>query len=156
MRGIEASALNAPIDELFTAARKLGGHIRTISIGDGGNEIGMGNIYELVSKYVPGGAKIGSRIETDHLITAGVSNWGGYALACALYLLQKHPTLFSCKIPDTRMLPSVEVESEQLDVMLANGAVDGPTCAAERKIDSLDFDYHEKLLKRMVAMCTME
>ena len=153
MRGIEASQFNAPIDELFSMAS---GQVRKISIGDGGNEIGMGNLYELVSKHVPGGAKIGCRVQTDHLITAGVSNWGGYALACALYLMQKHPTLSCTKSPDAKMLPDVKVESEQLDVMLENGGVDGPTCAAERKVDSLDFEYHETLIKKMVSICTMK
>lgn len=153
MRGVEASALNAPIDAIFTLARKDGSQVRTISIGDGGNEIGMGNLYELVSKHVPGGSKIGCRVTTDHLITAGVSNWGGYALACALYLIQSHPTLSCTPNADMRMIPDVGVESAQLDVMLANDAVDGPTCAAERKIDSLDFEYHEKMLKMMIALC---
>ena len=54
----------------------------TIGIGDGGNEIGMGKIpHETIVKNIPNGDLIHCRVPTDHLIVAGVSNWGAYALA---------------------------------------------------------------------------
>lgn len=151
MRGIEASAFNAPIDVLFSVAKQQAIGATTISIGDGGNEIGMGNIYEFVKRHVPRGETIGCRVTTDHLLTAGVSNWGGYALACALYILA---TESDPKNANKRMLPDATVESEILDVMLAHGAVDGPTCTAARKVDSFDWDYHAALLEKMIALCT--
>ncbi len=39
MRGTDISAYAAPLDRLFSA-----GPWRTIAIGDGGNEIGMGGV----------------------------------------------------------------------------------------------------------------
>ena len=65
--------------------------IGTIGIGDGGNEIGMGKVLDSVKEHIPYGEKIACRIGADQLITAGVSNWGGYALATSLYILQYCP-----------------------------------------------------------------
>lgn len=148
MRGIDATEFNAPIDVLFTVGRESGS-VKTISVGDGGNEIGMGNLYDLVVKHVPRGEIICCRVECDHLITAGVSNWGGYALACATYIYRK----MSNESAENKMLPTVEYESELLDVLLKNGALDGPTMSATRKVDSLDFDYHANLIGEMRAQC---
>ena len=158
MRGTEASAFNSPIDALFALAKAEYPKIRSVSVGDGGNEIGLGNIYPLISKYVPKGELIGTRVQCDFLITAGVSNWGGYAIAAALYLQgvafnksaeqDKH-------IPQdklAKLLPSVEVEKEIMDVMLANGAVDGPTCEATRKVDSFDMEFHDKVISSILEI----
>lgn len=65
--------------------------IGTIGIGDGGNEIGMGKVRDQVTKHIPYGKEIACRVTADQLITAGVSNWGGYALATALYMLYNCP-----------------------------------------------------------------
>lgn len=148
MRAIEASAFNSPIDVLWEVALQ-NGQAKTVSIGDGGNEIGMGNLHDLVAKYVPRGDIIGTVVKCDHLISTGVSNWGGYAIACALYLFSREKKGSA----DLKMLPQVSVESKLLDIMLANGAVDGPTCEATRKVDSFDFSEHEKVIESMIALC---
>lgn len=145
MRGIDATEFNSPIDFLFNVNRDK---TTTISIGDGGNEIGMGNLSDLVAKHVPRGEIICSCVKCDFLITAGVSNWGGYALACATYAYLKS----TGKSADKRILPDVEYESDLLDDMLKNGALDGPTMTESRKVDSLDFDYHANLIREMVSI----
>ena len=66
--------------------------ISTTSIGDGGNELGMGKVKEQVEKHVKHGKEIACVVSCDYLITAGVSNWGGYALAVGLHVL------FTCPI----------------------------------------------------------
>ena len=75
---------------LLISAKK-DGRIATSSIGDGGNELGMGKVMENVVKFVKNGECIACNVSSDYLITAGVSNWGGYALAVALYLLSTCP-----------------------------------------------------------------
>lgn len=152
MRGVEASEFNSPIDVLFTVARQEKPQVRLISIGDGGNEIGMGNIYDLIAKHVPRGELIGTRVLCDSLLTAGVSNWGGYALACAVYLHHRLQSNAS-KEEAQKLLPSPAVESEVLDIMLANDAVDGPTCQSARKVDSFAFEEHEKIINDMRTVC---
>ena len=65
--------------------------IVTIGIGDGGNEIGMGKVFERVAANVQYGSEIACTIASDYLISAGVSNWGGYALAKAIFMCVSCP-----------------------------------------------------------------
>jgi hypothetical protein len=59
----------------------------TIGIGDGGNEIGMSKLPEdIVRDDIPNGSLIAATTPADHLIVAGVSNWGGWGLLLAVAL----------------------------------------------------------------------
>ena len=51
----------------------------------------MGKMQDHVIKYIPYGEEIACCVAADQLITAGISNWGGYALATALYILRNCP-----------------------------------------------------------------
>lgn len=70
---------------------KKSGKIATIGIGDGGNEIGMGKVHQMVVDGINNGQHIATTVATDHLITSGVSNWGGSALVAALAILSQCP-----------------------------------------------------------------
>ncbi len=84
MSGMEIT--REAFDRLVIEAREYG--IPTIAVGDGGNEAGMGNVRDLIELYIPLGEKIASVVEVDHLITAGVSNWGGaYGLVAQASIL---------------------------------------------------------------------
>ncbi len=73
MRGVDVSPWTAPLDDLFTASAWT-----KIGVGDGGNEIGMGKLPDgLIARTVPNGEKIACVTGCDHLVVAGVSNWGG-------------------------------------------------------------------------------
>lgn len=78
------------IDELFEMAQQ-NPHITTIGIGDSGNELGMGRVYGSVVKKISLGETIACSVSVDYLIVAGVSNWGGYAVACGLYVAANSP-----------------------------------------------------------------
>lgn len=115
----------------------------TIGIGDGGNEIGMGKIpHETIVKNIPNGDLIHCRVPTDHLIVAGVSNWGAYALAAGIYVLRgvkPPPDLFD---PDR--------EREILEVMVREGPlVDGVTGQQTATVDGLTWDEYAKPLVRI-------
>ncbi|VTR97187.1 Putative uncharacterized protein OS=Moorea producens 3L GN=LYNGBM3L_08880 PE=4 SV=1: DUF4392 [Gemmata massiliana] len=117
--------------------------IHTIGIGDGGNEIGMGKIpHETIVKNIPNGDQIHCRVPTDHLIVAGVSNWGAYALAAGIFAIRgvKPPTdLFD---PDR--------EREILEVMVREGPlVDGVTGQQTATVDGLSWDEYVKPLVRI-------
>lgn len=117
--------------------------IRTIGIGDGGNEIGMGKIpHETVVKNIPNGDLIHCRVPTDHLIVAGVSNWGAYALAAGVFVLRgvkPPPDLFD---PDR--------EREILEVMVREGPlVDGVTGQQTATVDGLTWEEYVKPLIRI-------
>lgn len=106
---------------LADQARAAG--ILTVGVGDGGNEIGCGNILEAVQRVQPYGrvcrCPCGGGVATvtrcDHLIFASVSNWGGYALAAALGGLLDKPDI----------LHDAETELRMLHASLAGGAMDG-------------------------------
>src|SRR6516165_503803 len=84
MRGLDISSYTVALDELFTA-----GPWETIAISDGGNEIGMGALpRELIARHIDHGATIACVTPAQHLIVAGVSNWGAYALFAALAVLR--------------------------------------------------------------------
>lgn len=51
----------------------------------------MGKVRQRVIERIENGPQIASNVTTDHLITAGVSNWGGSALAAALFVLSQCP-----------------------------------------------------------------
>ncbi|XP_061097240.1 D-glutamate cyclase, mitochondrial [Conger conger] len=90
MRGVNIKHLLDPIDDLFTTASTIAG-ITTTGIGDGGNELGMGKVKEAVRTHMPNGGLVACDVAADFAITAGVSNWGGYAVAYSLYLLNICP-----------------------------------------------------------------
>eukprot|EP00039_Didymoeca_costata_P007275 m.97990 g.97990 ORF g.97990 m.97990 type:complete len:203 (+) comp13621_c0_seq3:352-960(+) len=75
-----------PIDDLFDLAEVLG--VTTSAIGDGGNELGMGKMFSSISAMGKTQQKIACVTKATNMIAAGVSNWGGYALCAALYLLE--------------------------------------------------------------------
>ena len=77
MRDLDISDQTAKVDLMFDM------HSKTIGIGDGGNEIGLGNVRDGVEKSetlvsYPAVSKV------TELIIASVSNWGGYGLLAAL------------------------------------------------------------------------
>lgn len=78
-RGESINAVTPPLDELFLLAKERG--IYTIGVGDGGNEIGMGNVQEAISQHL---ALLPCAVCVDDLVIATVSNWGAYGLAAAL------------------------------------------------------------------------
>lgn len=85
--GWDMSADTAPLHLLF---EDEGWQRRwtTIGIGDGGNEIGMGVLpADIVAADIPNGALVAAVTAADHLIVAGVSNWGGYGLLAAMAMV---------------------------------------------------------------------
>ncbi|MDR3265195.1 MAG: DUF4392 domain-containing protein, partial [Synergistaceae bacterium] len=83
MRGVDISDVVAPLDDLAEIAGGRG--VPVLSIGDGGNEAGMGALYDslleaLPSRYAGCISKVPSRV----CLPVDVSNWGGYALAALL------------------------------------------------------------------------
>lgn len=76
-----------PIDKWFQLALKSDKTVVTC-VGDGGNEVGMAKVLDQVVRHIPHGDKIASVVSCDYLISAGVSNWGAYALATSLFALR--------------------------------------------------------------------
>jgi hypothetical protein len=129
MRGVSVAAWNPPIDELFVCSgtRKP----VTVGIGDGGNEIGMGSARVKIAKLDALRARIATVIRVDHLVVAGVSNWGGYGVAAALG-----------RLTGQDLLHTPELERRLIAACVAAGACDGVTRRREPTVDSLGADTH--------------
>ena len=120
MRGLDVSDETAQVDFLFD------GTVPSVGVGDGGNEIGMGNVAEAVAacrKLVPDPCVT----RVSHLVIASVSNWGAYGLVAALALLVGRD-----------LLPTVDEERGLVERTAALGAVDGTTGEADGKVDGFD------------------
>lgn len=134
MRGTCLDNQTAPLHRLFELAGRTK-TLKTIGIGDGGNEIGMGSIpwQELQQRLTnPGVAHIPCRIATNWTIVAGVSNWGAMALAAATLQLRDQ---------QSNLQPwTANHQRESLKQLVTEGpAVDGITRLAEATVDGLPF-----------------
>jgi hypothetical protein len=138
MRGEDIGSYTAPLDDLFSA-----GPWETIAVGDGGNEIGMGAISRsLIARHIAHGETIASVTAARHLIVAGVSNWGAYALLGALATLREdwRRTLLNCL--DENLHRGV------LEAMIEHGpAVDGVSRLPTPTVDNLDIATHHRILR---------
>ncbi|GKY93536.1 hypothetical protein MPSEU_000321000 [Mayamaea pseudoterrestris] len=85
MKGIDMKELTAPIHNIVLNRSK---DTTFIAIGDGGNELGMGKVIDMVHRHIPNGEKVGCVVQADLLIAASVSNWGGHALAAGAALVR--------------------------------------------------------------------
>ena len=142
-RGGDVGAYTVAMDDLFAA-----GPWSTLAIGDGGNEIGMGALpRDLITAYVANGETIASVTPADHLVVAGVSNWGAWGLLAALALLR----------PDWRASLSSALDPAHDEAILratvANGpAVDGLSRAQALTVDNLGMDIHHAKLRAIAAV----
>ena len=131
MRGVDISENTAKLDYLFQAVD------RTVAIGDGGNEIGMGSVYEHipeVSTLVPDPAVT----PAEHLIIASVSNWGGYGLvACLSGLTAKD------------LLPTAEEEFKWVKKWIDAGGVDGISGEKVYTVDNMEAEHTAEILARL-------
>lgn len=106
MRGEDISEHCAIFDPYLDQA-----NCPTIAVGDGGNEIGMGNITEAIATL-----DINAAATTcDELLVADVSNWGAYGLIALLAYWAQSDLL--------AQISPVEI----LDYLSACGSVDGVT-----------------------------
>lgn len=140
MRGVDVSPWTARLDVLFE-----GGDWTRLAVGDGGNEIGMGKLPAgLVARHVPNGAEIACVTSCDHLVVAGVSNWGAYGLMAALAVVR----------PDWQPVIAKFLTAERdLAVTQATvdeaGAVDGVTALREATVDGFGPEIHGPLVDKL-------
>ncbi len=101
--GLDVTRLQAKEDVLFDILKRKG--VFNLSIGDLGNEVGMGalkSVEEVVPYLKKGGCRCGcdggikANTSADNVITATISDWGAYAFISALaYVCRDKSLLFS-------------------------------------------------------------
>ncbi|MEE2885374.1 MAG: DUF4392 domain-containing protein [Chloroflexota bacterium] len=136
MRGMDITRFTAHIDYIFQ------NHETTIGIGDGGNEIGMGALAELIPK-VPSLVELPSVTKTSELILSSVSNWGGYGLITAL-----------SKLINRNLLLSTDEEQSLIKESVKAGAVDGVLGESINSVDALDLEQNATALVKLHSLMT--
>ena len=131
MRNLSITEYTAQIDRLFDL------HNTTIGIGDGGNEIGMGNVYKAVEKSTqlvenPAITKV------NELVISSVSNWGGYGLLAQL-----------SQAKGINLLPNIDDEKEMIEGMVNLGAVDGVTGKSVYQVDGFELNQNAIILDNL-------
>ena len=135
------------LDELVPSADRLlapasARNYATIAVGDGGNELGMGHLRDSLMDRINLGELIFCDTEADHVIPAGISNWGAYALAASLAVLSgKH------------VLITPEDELAILEAQVAVGAVDGCTRKNEVSVDGVPIGDYLQTVADIFAGC---
>ena len=139
MTARDISEVTAPLDEVALQALDRG--LTVVAIGDGGNEIGMGNVADRVRRDIPHGETIASVVGCDHLIVAGVSNWGAYGLVGALSLLT-----------GKSLLPTILQAEQDILAIVSAGAADGQTFRNEPTVDNLPLAANLAVLDEIRAV----
>jgi hypothetical protein len=81
-------------------------------------------------------------VKTDHLISCGISNWGGYALLAGVALAMGRLEILKKVTP--------EQEGMVLDYLVRHGpAIDGITCKQDRSVDGIEFDDYIRVIERI-------
>ena len=120
MRDVDISNYTAKIDTLFDLFPT------SIGIGDGGNEIGLGNVAQWVTKSEKL-VQFPARTKVTKLILSSVSNWGAYGLVAALSLKAGF-----------NLLPNTTEEAQLIKQMVNSGAVDGISGEAAYRVDGFE------------------
>jgi hypothetical protein len=133
MRGVDVSGYHAKIDYLFRA------HEASVGIGDGGNEIGMGNLAAAIPMVMPFVGRPCATM-TTRLVISSVSNWGAWGIIAAMSRLRGES-----------LLPSVREAHDLVTQAVALGAVDGTTGRRTESVDGFSLEENDRVLAEMHA-----
>ena len=135
MRGEAIDTYAGDLHRLFEEVLETHPFVRTIGIGDGANEIGMGAVpWGDLERRLSGeqSGRVPCRVPCHWNIVAGTSNWGACALAAAVMHLRGQAALL-------RPFTAAQ-QLRVLEEMVANGpAVDGVTGRRKPTVDGLPF-----------------
>ncbi len=144
--GVSRADFRCNVDHLFkqvTAQGKL-----TISIADGGNEIGFGKIYDALCERIPEykyadvtpcGGGVYSVVPTDVLVVATSSNIGAYGVVAALALLRQDLSI--CHTPEE------ETAMEYIGIGL--GLTDGGSGKRIAAVDGVPVEDNAAIVRLM-------
>ena len=114
------------IGEVVTEANRRG--IFSVGIGDHGNELGFGTIYDAVARTMPKGKILATVVKTDIVVPAMMSNWGCYGIeACLAFLLRK-----------PELIHTPEAEKRIVQACLDAGGLEAMYCTTDFFVDGLD------------------
>ena len=126
--GKSIADFNAKIDYLFE------GFPVSVGIGDGGNEIGMGALADIIPLY-KNLSNPPTVTKTSKLIISSVSNWGAYGLVTSM-----------SEIVGRRLLLSTDDEIDLIKKIVDLGAIDGTTNINVNKVDGFDLCENSRII----------
>lgn len=118
------------LDELFKMA-----NTPTYAIGDGGNEIGMGNFSDFLEKKLNVNPTC---IKSDFPIVASVSNWGAYGFIAYLQIYSK-----------LNLLPDFKEVEEFLKHIVKLGANEGFSGKNILSVDGKGYKIDKEILQKL-------
>ena len=130
MRGDSITGQTACIDTLFELAAEK--KIPTIGVGDGGNEIGMGNVGQVILEKLELNPCV---VTVDDLIIATTSNWGAYALAA-----------YMAKLSGKQVFITYEEIEEYMAQIVALGCVDGVMKQKRMGTDGFSMEVEKEII----------
>ena len=136
--GVDVSFLHGKLDYLMKEAKSR--KILTVGMGDGGNELGMGGIRDIIEKYTSTGAKcqcpcnagVAAATELDYAVPCSISNWGAYGIEACLALL----------LDNEDVMHDGDLEDRILDTNANFGGMAGPAFFCLPMVDSLPGKYN--------------
>jgi hypothetical protein len=139
--GKPCTDLAAKVDHLFLALQAHG--VPTVAVGDNGNELGLGRLADAVRRAIPHGDRCvcpcgggtAAAVGADAVLTAAVSDWGGYGLAAAVAFLADKPGALA---------PS-SVLGHLLWTAIDSGIIDGSVYAVPA-VDGVGLEYNLRLI----------
>lgn len=147
--GISRADFRCNVDHLFACMTSAGKP--TLSIGDGGNEIGFGVVRDLLASTMPAlnkadvtpcGGGIVSAVKTDVLVVSTSSNLGAYGVCAALAIARRDATM--CHTPEA------EIALEHMGVGL--GLTDGGTGKRIAAVDGIPVQDNAAVVTLMQAL----
>jgi hypothetical protein len=133
MRGVAIDENTAKIDILTELARER--NILTIGVGDGGNEIGMGNVRDVIVEKL---SLVPCAVEVENLVIASVSNWGAYGL-----------TAYLQKLSGKAVLKDFAVYRDFIARTVKIGSVDGISHELVCTVDGFDMTVEEEMISAL-------
>ncbi len=132
MRGVSIKEHTAPTDLFFEMTR---GTIPSVGVGDGGNEIGMGNVAEIITEKLQ---LVPCRVLVDYLVIATVSNWGAYGITAWLQ-----------KLTGEDVFVTFEEVEEYIRKTVEQGSVDGVTKEHVVSVDGFDMTVEKEIVEAL-------
>jgi hypothetical protein len=144
MRGVDITGMTAPLHAAFAVPG-----VPTAAIGDGGNEIGMGNVpVALIAAAVDLADVIACRVQVDDLVPAGASNWGCYGVLAGLAAVAEDEPGRLLRLLDPA------VDEAVLAACTAAGGIDGVHGRAAPSVDGVPTAAYRDLLVTLVELAS--
>ncbi len=144
---VKAPGTYVDLGPVFDEAAARG--VVSVAVGDNGNEVGFGRIYEFMQDFHPYGREpdggVIATTATDILLPASVSNWGCYGIAAVMaYQLGK-----------ADLLHDAETEGAMLRACLDAGGWEARYCTSRFIVDGIEGETSMamvQMLRNMVSL----